>query len=463
MFLRRFLISFGLATLLITACTSQTPATPLTPTRGLPSTPAIDEPTASLAHPGTPSVSPSQLAVNDLASSPTVIAAGTPAAATSGVDRIALDYVKELVQGLGPRQSATSQEFQAAQFLAKEFESMGYSTEIQPFDVDLISSQTSSLTTGDAPLEPIQVIPLNGTIPGLGAGPLVDLGLARPEDVPEDSLAGKVALVQRGIITFQEKVSRVAQAGAVAAIIYNNLPGNFQGTLGQASSIPAVSISSQDGAKLLELLTQSQVEATLSVERVQLPSRNVIAEKPGGEGKVVVLGGHYDTVAEIAGANDNSSGTAVLLTVAGQLAGRELPFKVMFVAFGSEELGLLGSRAYLDSLTDDEKGQIVAMFNFDALASGGQVTILGSDRLTRLAAKAAEDLDVPVFHRRSFTGASSDHANFIQVGIPVLMFTAPDFSRIHTSDDILEFVEPALLGDSARLALRILESEDFPQ
>ena len=455
MFLRRYLISFGLAALMITACTSQTLSTPSTPTPGLPPTPVIDEQPAAFTSslPGD----------NGLASSPTVNPVETPVAATSGLDRIALEYVKELVQGLGPRESATSQEFQAARFLAKEFESMGYSTEIQSFDVDLISSQTSSLTTGDAPLEPIQVVPLNRTIPGLGAGLLVEAGLARPEDVPQDSLAGKVALVQRGIITFQEKVSRVAQAGAVAAVIYNNLPGNFQGSLGESSSIPAVSISSQDGATLLELLTRGHVEATLSVERVKLPSRNVIAEKPGGKGKVVVLGGHYDTVPEIAGANDNSSGTAVLLTLAGQLAQRELPFKAVFIAFGSEELGLLGSRAYLDSLTDDEKGQIVAMFNFDALASGGQVTILGSDRLTRLATKAAEDLDVPVFHRQGPTGASSDHANFIREGIPILMFTAPDFSRIHTPDDTLEFVEPALLGDSTRLALRILESEDFPQ
>jgi len=63
-------------------------------------------------------------------------------------------------------------------------------------------------------------------------------------------------------------------------------------------------------------------------------SRNVIAEKPGAGEGVVVLGGHYDSVSGMAGANDNASGTAVLLAIAHKLANVDLPFTLRFVPFG---------------------------------------------------------------------------------------------------------------------------------
>lgn len=468
MFLRRPLISAGLAGLLIAAaCTNQTSTPSLTP---LPNPPGS---TLAVEQPGfvAPTASTPQPATTPNRPSATLSPTETPAAGFPVLNRDTFQYLEVLVRELGARESATSQELQAAQYLAQEFQAMGYASEIQPFDVERISSETSSLTTsgrsgGLIIVTSLPVNPLNGTAVGQGQGPLVHVGLGGPEDLPEESLEWNVALIQRGIITFQEKVSRVAQSGAAAAVIYNNLPGNFQGTLGQAGSIPAVSISSEDGAKLLDLLIHGPVEATLLVERTNLPSRNVIAEKPGvreGVEDVVVLGGHYDTVADIAGANDNASGTAVLLTLAKQLAERSLPFNVKIIAFGSEELGLLGSRAYLDSLSEGEKNNIVAMLNFDALASGERVTILGSESLTELGEKLAEELGIAVSRRRGLRGGGSDHATFAREGIPVLMFTSPDFSRLHTPNDTLEFVEPRLLGDSARLALALLESEDFPR
>ena len=106
---------------------------------------------------------------------------------------------------------------------------------------------------------------------------------------------------------------------------------------------------------------------------------------------------------------------------------------------------------------------ITAMLNFDALASGSSAMVLGSDGLTRLAAEVADDLEIPVIRRRALDGGDSDHTSFARQGIPVLMFSAPDFSRIHTLNDTMEFVEPKLLGDSARLALEILKSEGFPR
>ena len=472
MFLRRYLIPLGLAALLITACASQsTSVSSPPPATALPSAPSADI-TPELSTPSKPPASstgnaPLRGATSTLVDPMELVDPTEPAdpADTFGADleETAMGHNERLVRELSPRESATERELKAAGFLAKEFGALGYSTEIQPFDVERISSESSSLTISNGSQEPIEVAPLRGSAWGTGAGLLVDVGQARDGDLPEESLDGKVALVQRGVITFQEKAGRVADAGASAAVIYNNLPGNFRGDLGESGAIPVAAISKADGARLLELLNRGPVDADLLVDRVVLPSRNVIAEMPGRDGDVVVLGGHYDTVPGTDGANDNSSGIAVLLTLAEQLAELDLPFRVRFMAFGSEELGLLGSRAYVDSLTDDGKGEIAAMLNFDALGSGSSVMILGSDSLTQLAAEVADDLEISVIRRRALGGGDSDHTSFARQGIPVLMFAAPDFSRIHTPNDTMKFVEPKLLGDSARLALEILKSEGFPR
>ena len=76
-------------------------------------------------------------------------------------------------------------------------------------------------------------------------------------------MAGKVCLIQRGNISFADKVTHCQADGGVGAIIYNNAPGNFLGTLGDTvTSIPSVSASDTDGADMLTKVGQS---ATVTV------------------------------------------------------------------------------------------------------------------------------------------------------------------------------------------------------
>lgn len=84
---------------------------------------------------------------------------------------------------------------------------------------------------------------------GTGSGALVDGGLC---DATGD-WSGKVVLCERGSISFLDKVMNVQNSGGAAAVIYNNEPGNFNGTLGEgnASTIPAISLSQEDGQALV--------------------------------------------------------------------------------------------------------------------------------------------------------------------------------------------------------------------
>ncbi|MFB3120445.1 MAG: M28 family metallopeptidase, partial [Stenotrophomonas maltophilia] len=122
----------------------------------------------------------------------------------------------------------------------------------------------------------------------------------------------------------------------------------------------------------------------------------------------------------------------------------------------SEEVGLRGSGHYVDSLTEEQRDEIIAMLNFDALGSGESIEILGDGPLVDRTAELAQREGIAVSLGRDRRGSSSDHASFRRAGIPVLMFSAQEFSRIHSADDTLEHVNPDLLKDTVRLAVSLL-------
>ena len=395
--------------------------------------------------------------------SPTSRPAPTLAPSPPSVDTladVALGYLTGILDDLGPRESTTQQELEAAEYLGDRFASFGYSVQLQPFVVETLSRELSALVLSGPPREKVEVVPLVRSATGEFSGNLISVGLAREDDIPEDGLEGMVALAERGVITFEEKTNQLSQAGAVAVVIYNNRPGDFQGILLTPAKIPVLAISREDGRRIEELLSAGVVEALITVKKEERDSRNVVAEMRGPGDEVVVLGGHYDTVPNISGANDNASGTAVLLTLAEELSREPPPFTVRLIAFGSEELGLLGSRHYLDSLTNSELARIRAMFNFDALGTGN-FGLLGNRELTGLAEELAATHRIDAMVRPGLEGGDSDHSSFANEGIPVLMFFGDDFSRIHTPADTLELVSPEILGSASALALALLSSQDL--
>ncbi len=196
-----------------------------------------------------------------------------------------------------------------------------------------------------------------------------------------------------------------------------------------------------------------------------ISSRNVIAVKPGATATspILVLGGHFDTVAAGPGANDNGSGTAVLLAVAKELSKVNLAYEIRFVAFGAEEVGLLGSREYLAKLPAEEKSRIQAMLNFDALAGGNMGILIGSSNLTSLALAISRIAGISNFEDTEPPGTTSDHFNFLREGIAVLYFGGSNYSRIHTPQDTIENITPRLMGEAAIIGYLITRQLISPQ
>ena len=382
------------------------------------------------------------------------------------MDAIEVDafaVLEEFLEELGARASATEQELAAAQFLQSRFRALGFATELQTFTVEDMSLSGSGLTLNTPQPSEFAASPMGNSGLGSVSGALTPVGLAMPGDLPDAGLEGQIALAKRGILTFQSKAENVFAAGAVGLVVYNNVAGLFQGVLATQPEFPVIALSKEDGETIEALLAQSGVTASITLTLENLPSRNVIAEKKGPGDAVVILGGHYDSVTGISGANDNASGTAVLLAIAETLAKVDLPFTLRIIGFGSEELGLLGSQFYVESLSEDDIDKTKVMLNFDALGSGNGLSMFGDRDFTGLASELAGEIAVDVAVTRGIRGGSSDFAGFQAAGVPFLMFYADDFSRIHTESDTIEFVQPELLNGVTAVATALLQSDAFAE
>ena len=286
---------------------------------------------------------------------------------------------------------------------------------------------------------------------------LADVHLALEMDIPDEGLPGRIALIERGSITLDRKVERVANAGAVGAVVFNNHRGMFYGSLYRQSSIPVITMSHEDGRELKDLIKQGEVKATISSGDETSRSRNVIADKRSTAGdRTVIVGAHYDTIADTQGANDNGSGVSTVLTIAEHMAGRDFPFNIRIIFFGAEEVGLYGSYHYADNMSLRDTDNTIAMLNFDAFGSGTKLGVTGDSELVEVAKQIGADLDVPLFHRMR-TRWAGDHAPFLRDGIPVFRVLSNDQSRINTSEDEIQYINPDMLGYAVEIGIGILE------
>lgn len=393
---------------------------------------------------------------------PRPTATPVPAAPSVLADEV-FETLLELTEEYSPRESATDEELEAAQHLRGRLNDLGYDTSIQEFGVTLpVAKVELVLPTGDAPEAP-QTVPIRPSIHGIATGLLTYVERAFEDDIPADGLEGRIALIERGDITFEEKVKRVADAGAVGAIVFNNQEGIFFGRFANQPSIPAVAISQADGRELRDLVDQDDLGATVSVGDETSPSRNVIADRhtATGSDRTVIVGAHYDTVPNTEGASDNGSGIASVLTIAEHIADRSYPFNVRIILFGAEEIGLFGSRHYVENMSQEEIDNTIAMLNFDAFGSGRTLQVAGDIQLTSEATMIGKGLGVNLgtFSEDQWRGlgGASDHGPFRLAGIPVLFLISDDLSRINSPADEIQHINPELLGRAAEIGILMVE------
>jgi len=187
---------------------------------------------------------------------------------------------------------------------------------------------------------------------------------------------------------------------------------------------------------------------------------NFVVRKPGASSETIIIGAHYDKVADGCGAVDNWTG---IVTVAHLFSAvREVPLQktVLFVAFGNEEKGLMGSRAMVGAIDKNQLAQYCAMINIDSLGlAAPQVSENHSSRkLTQLAGDLAKEMKMPFTHA-PIPGAEADSSSFVAKRIPALTIHGlnNDWNSIlHTRNDQISRVNPFSVYLGYRLVLALL-------
>jgi Zn-dependent M28 family amino/carboxypeptidase len=253
----------------------------------------------------------------------------------------------------------------------------GFDVQTMQFDARVFHSDPGSVTVGDQTfvaraLEFSLATPLDGVHGPLVAAPVGDSPGCAASDYDNLPVSGAVVLVDRGACPFSQKEDAAVQRGAVAMIIADNeAEERMGGTLGEGTDvkIPVVSVSKADGAQLHG--KSGLTTLTVNAKTKTIHARNVIAQtKTGSTSNVVMAGAHLDSVPEGPGINDDGSGVAAVLETALQLGNSpEVRNAVRFGFWGAEELGLIGSRSYVESLDVDALKDIALYMNFDMLAS----------------------------------------------------------------------------------------------
>ena len=194
---------------------------------------------------------------------------------------------------------------------------------------------------------------------------------------------------------------------------------------------------------------------------------NLEASGPGTEGDLVMIGGHYDTVPGVPGADDNGSGLAATLAAARALRSCRFPRGLRFLAFDEEEKGGVGSRAYAKALRDaGQAARVVGLFNLDMLGhdanDDGGFIVIDCDRQENLPlteAVLAQARALPGLTPRKTCAAGGDHRAFWDARIPAIHFgeeffvpAADDNPCYHRPCDRLDRINLGYLAKLSRLA-----------
>ncbi|MBW6533645.1 MAG: M28 family peptidase [Mariniphaga sp.] len=204
--------------------------------------------------------------------------------------------------------------------------------------------------------------------------------------------------------------------------------------------------------------TKAAVSANINMVLEMAESQNIVALLPGTDSELkdeyIIVGAHYDhlgmggqgsgsravdTLAVHYGADDNASGVAAVIELAEKLAGEKKNRRsIIFAAFGAEEMGLIGSKAFTVNPPVNTEN-MVAMFNFDMvgrLDSMSNALSIGGTQTAKETEEIINRLNPGFKLALSGEGIGpSDHASFYLQDIPVFFISTGAHSDYHTPLD----------------------------
>jgi peptidase M28-like protein/PDZ domain-containing protein/PA domain-containing protein len=253
--------------------------------------------------------------------------------------------------------------------------------------------------------------------------------------------------------------------------------------LGDGKTISELEKKIIDSKETIGFTIPTTISVSTDLNRVEVKTQNIIAIIEGSDPELkndyVLIGAHYDhlgmgghgsgsrnpdTIAIHNGADDNASGVAAVIELAEKFNSEKGKLKrsVIFMAFGAEEMGLLGSQFFTNDALVSLK-EIVLMVNFDMIGrfdpEKRSLMIAGTgtaEQMEELLNRHEENSDMSFTHSPEGYGAS-DHASFYGAGIPVMFFFTGAHEDYHTPFDdadkvnyegekeIIDFTYPVIL------------------
>ena len=402
------------------------------------------------------------------------------------------ENLRVLTDEYGSRFGGTEGEEKAARFLQEKLKAYGLK------NVTAEPIHYLGWRRGEATLEILEPVVRNIpciSLPHCPAGvveaDVVDMGDASPKDFETrgNEIAGKIVLTNSVVsmtgvnrwIHRNEKLGRSILAGAAGFIFTNHYPGYGPPTGGigfnnQTALVPGIGLSYENGAFLQRLLKhygRLRIRLTTRDTSEPMVSWNVFGDLPGKRDEIVMLGSHYDGHDISQGAQDPASGTVAVLEAARLLAayGGALDCTVRFIFWGVEEIGLLGSRAYVRA-HEDQMDRIRFYFNMDSAGAVVDKGVVLNEwpELAPLFRQWAEEMALPYLVGQSIN-AHSDHFPFLMAGVPTAGMEQVKRNLSgrgygHTAYDTLDKVNLRDLREAAtlaaRLALRVANEETWP-
>ncbi len=349
--------------------------------------------------------------------------------------------------------SGTPEETRVAEYLADKCRAMGVEAKLETFPVEMASVDSAVL------LADRKAVPCKG-YKCCGSGTVEAELLYLPNTDPASlaKVQGKIVLLDTGVGYFLYQ--DLLKNGAVGFITYDGnvrYPDSdidqkeLRNAVSQGKKILGVSVNAKEAVKLVKNGVK-RVSITVEQEEYSGESHNVIAELPGERDEWVALTAHLDTTPLSRGSWDNMSGCVGLLEMMEALKDQPHRYGLRFIFCGSEERGLLGSKAYV-AAHENELDKIALNINLDMIGSvmGRFIArVSAEDALVQYLRYFGAEMGFGIAPRQGVY--SSDSTPFADKGVPALSFARiapPSQATIHNRYDTPEVLSAEQLRKDA--------------
>jgi len=348
------------------------------------------------------------------------------------------------------RTGGSEQELTCANYLKAECERLGFTASLEAFDVPMASIQKAKLIAGN------KEIPCKGYL--CAGNAVVEAPLYYMPEPDACSLAqcrGKIVMID-GYLGYW-KYQDLIEAGAVGFITYDGDANYADEDIDQRELrtyvskgriIPGVNINAKSAIAIINAGVES-VRIELEQTQWMGKSHNVICDIPGETDEFIALTAHYDSTSLSTGAYDNMSGCIGLLGVAEAYTKHSHRYGLRLIFCGSEERGLLGSKAYC-AAHENEIAKVSLNVNLDMIGCimGGFIACCtAEEKLVHFVEYFSAMRGFPIKARQGVY--SSDSTPFADKSVPALSFArlaAKNTATIHNSYDTLKVMSAAQLS-----------------